>query len=134
MFRCQYQAPRLSPSEGVIVPREELKIPQRLETLSVLSADGRLDKALEPQIDESDLLKLYKTMLASRRLDERCLMLQRQGRMGTYGPSKGQEAASLGIDRLLIKPVLIKDVAKCIREVFTRRYGDDHMCGRADGR
>ncbi len=79
------------------MPREPLAIPQRLESLSVLGPHGQLDKALEPQIPENDLRRLYKTMLASRRLDERCLQLQRQGRMGTYGPSKGQEAASLGV-------------------------------------
>jgi len=79
------------------VPREPLKVPQRIESLSVLTADGRVDKSLEPDIDDADLGQLYKAMLMSRRLDERCLMLQRQGRMGTYGPSKGQEAASLGI-------------------------------------
>ena len=32
-----------------------------------------------------------------------------------------EHAASIGIDRLLIKPVLIKDVANCIREVLARR-------------
>ncbi len=79
------------------MPREPMKIAPKVETLSVLSADGKVDHDLEPEISDTDLRKLYKTMLASRKLDERCLMLQRQGRMGTYGPSKGQEAASLGV-------------------------------------
>jgi pyruvate dehydrogenase E1 component alpha subunit len=83
------------------VPREPLKITPRVEALSVLSADGELDQDLEPHLPETDLRRLYKTMLAARRLDERCLMLQRQGRMGTYGPSKGQEAASLGVAYVL---------------------------------
>jgi pyruvate dehydrogenase E1 component alpha subunit len=74
-----------------------LKIAHRLESLSILASDGQIDHDLEPTLPREDLLRLYKTMLASRRLDERCLMLQRQGRMGTYGPSKGQEAASLGV-------------------------------------
>jgi pyruvate dehydrogenase E1 component alpha subunit len=78
------------------VPREPLKISCRLETLSILAPDGQVDRELEPKIEDNDLRRLYKTMLASRRLDERCLQMQRQGRMGTYGPSKGQEAASLG--------------------------------------
>jgi pyruvate dehydrogenase E1 component alpha subunit len=85
------------------VPREPLKVPHRLESLSVLTPDGQVDRALEPEVPEADLLRLYKTLLASRRLDERCLMLQRQGRMGTYGPSKGQEAASLGVAYALEK-------------------------------
>jgi pyruvate dehydrogenase E1 component alpha subunit len=85
------------------VPREPIHIPCRVESLSVLSPDGQLDTQLEPKIPDADLLRLYRTMLASRRLDERCLMLQRQGRMGTYGPSKGQEAASLGVAYVLDK-------------------------------
>lgn len=77
------------------MPREPIKIPNRVESLAVLAEDGQVDAALEPQISDTDLRRLYKTMLAARRLDQRCLMLQRQGRMGTYGPSTGQEAASL---------------------------------------
>lgn len=78
------------------MPREPIHVSCRLESLSVLSPDGQVDQDLEPEIGSADLLRLYRTMLLSRRLDERCLMLQRQGRMGTYGPTKGQEAASLG--------------------------------------
>ncbi len=85
------------------MPREPIHIARRVESLSILTADGQLDKALEPEIDETDLRRLYKTMLAARRMDERCLQLQRQGRMGTYGPSKGQEAASLGVAYTLDK-------------------------------
>jgi pyruvate dehydrogenase E1 component alpha subunit len=79
------------------VPREPIQIPCRVESLSILSPEGQVDKALEPDIADADLLRLYKTMRLSRKIDERCLQLQRQGRMGTYGPSKGQEAASLGV-------------------------------------
>ena len=85
------------------MPREPIHIARRVESLSVLNADGQLDQVLEPQIGDADLRRLYKTMLAARRLDERCLLLQRGGRMGTYGPSKGQEAASLGVAYALAK-------------------------------
>lgn len=85
------------------MPRDTLKIPQRLESLSVLNADGELDPDLEPKLSDDDHRSLYRTMLASRMLDQRCLHLQRQGRMGTYGPSKGQEAASLGVAYVLNK-------------------------------
>jgi pyruvate dehydrogenase E1 component alpha subunit len=78
------------------VPRQPLKIPLRIDWLSVLNAQGEVDPALEPALSQGDWCRLYRTMLASRQLDERCLQLQRQGRMGTYGPSKGQEAVSLG--------------------------------------
>jgi TPP-dependent pyruvate/acetoin dehydrogenase alpha subunit len=39
---------------------------------------------------------LHRTMLLARRFDERLLNLQRQGRIGTFPPVKGQEAAHLG--------------------------------------
>ncbi len=78
------------------MPRETIQLAQRVESLSVLTPDGRVDRDLEPQIADADLRRLYKTMLAARRLDERCFQLQRQGRLGTYAPGLGQEAASLG--------------------------------------
>ncbi len=79
------------------MPRETIKLSNRVEKLSILSADGKLDADLEPKIDDADLRKLFKTMLSSRMFDERLLQMQRQGRIGTYGPTKGQEAASLGV-------------------------------------
>ncbi|MFQ6048254.1 MAG: pyruvate dehydrogenase (acetyl-transferring) E1 component subunit alpha [Phycisphaerae bacterium] len=79
------------------MPREQIQIPCRVESLSILSADGTLDRQLEPSIDDADLVRLYRMMLAARRFDQRCLHLQRQGRIGTYGPCKGQEATPLGV-------------------------------------
>ncbi len=42
------------------------------------------------------LLEAYRTMVLVRALDERCIALQRQGRIGFYAPHSGQEAALLG--------------------------------------
>jgi pyruvate dehydrogenase E1 component alpha subunit len=78
------------------VPREAIPIQNKLERLSILQEDGSFDAKLEPNIPDTDLRRLYNVMLKTRRLDERCLMLQRQGRIGTYGPCKGQEATPLG--------------------------------------
>ena len=41
--------------------------------------------------------KLHHHMLLARRFDERLISLQRQGRIGTFPPISGQEAAQLGI-------------------------------------
>ncbi|PTQ52317.1 MAG: Branched-chain alpha-keto acid dehydrogenase, E1 component, alpha subunit [Hydrogenibacillus schlegelii] len=38
----------------------------------------------------------YRHMLRARRFDRKCLSLQRQGRIGTYAPYEGQEAAQVG--------------------------------------
>jgi pyruvate dehydrogenase E1 component alpha subunit/2-oxoisovalerate dehydrogenase E1 component alpha subunit len=40
-------------------------------------------------------VRVYRTMVLLRRLDERMLSLQRQGRIGFYGSAYGQEAATL---------------------------------------
>ncbi len=83
------------------MPRQTIQIPCRVESLSILGADGTLDEKLEPRIPESDLKRLYRTMRLTRLFDERCLHLQRQGRIGTYGPSRGQEATPLGVAYVL---------------------------------
>lgn len=43
------------------------------------------------------MLEAYGWMVLGRVLDERMLGLQRQGRVGFYGPATGQEAASVGV-------------------------------------
>jgi pyruvate dehydrogenase E1 component alpha subunit len=78
------------------VPRTPIEPQFTIEYLSVLDADGRLDAALDPQLPADDLKRLYRAMLLGRRLDERMLRLQRQGRIGTFAPIKGQEASQLG--------------------------------------
>jgi pyruvate dehydrogenase E1 component alpha subunit len=49
-----------------------------------------------PPISMAELPKVYRTMLLARLMDERCLSLQRQGRIGFYVPLEGQEAAQVG--------------------------------------
>ena len=78
------------------MPRTTLQIADRIEHLSILDENGKLDMDLEPAIPDDLLLKLYRYMLLGRRFDERMLDLQRQGRIGTFPPIKGQEASQLG--------------------------------------
>jgi len=78
------------------MPRKEIELPYSIEHLSILDQDGNLDSDLEPDISDELLLKLFKAMLSGRRFDERMLNLQRQGRIGTFPPIKGQEASQLG--------------------------------------
>jgi pyruvate dehydrogenase E1 component alpha subunit len=84
------------PKRSNPMPRKEIDIPDRLEYLSILNEKGELDNRLEPDIPEDLLLKLYRAMLLGRKFDERLLNLQRQGRIGTFPPISGQEAAHLG--------------------------------------
>ena len=83
------------------MPRNPIEIPDRLEYLSVLDENGRLDPALDPVIPPDLLLKMYRGMVLGRQFDQRLLSLQRQGRIGTFPPITGQEAAQLGAVALL---------------------------------
>ncbi|HKC98320.1 MAG TPA: pyruvate dehydrogenase (acetyl-transferring) E1 component subunit alpha [Methylomirabilota bacterium] len=78
------------------MPRIALEPRFQVEYLSILDSDGNLDTALEPKLADHELKSLYRSMLLGRRLDERMVRLQRQGRIGTFAPTKGQEAAQLG--------------------------------------
>ena len=78
------------------MPRTPLEPRFTVEYLSILDSDGNLDSALEPDLSASELKRLYRAMLLGRRLDERMVRLQRQGRIGTFAPIKGQEASQLG--------------------------------------
>jgi len=78
------------------MPRIALEPRFQVEYLSILDSDGNLDTALEPKLADHELKSLYRAMLLGRRLDERMVRLQRQGRIGTFAPTKGQEAAQMG--------------------------------------
>lgn len=71
--------------------------PLKEEMLSILDKDGKItDEKLEPVIENDNLLKMYKTMLLAKAADIKALQYQRQGRMLTYAPNRGQEAAQVG--------------------------------------
>jgi pyruvate dehydrogenase E1 component alpha subunit len=63
--------------------------------LQILDENGKVDLKLEPEIPGRDLLALYRWMTLSREVDQRMINMQRQGRLGTVGPSTGQEAAHI---------------------------------------
>ena len=78
------------------MPRTRVEPRFQVDYLSILDSDGALDDALDPHIPPDDLRRMYRAMLLARRLDERMVKLQRQGRIGTFAPLKGQEAAQIG--------------------------------------
>jgi pyruvate dehydrogenase E1 component alpha subunit len=72
------------------------------DTVRVLDTDGRVvDPDLEPDLSEETLLSIYRDMRTVRHLDERMVSLQRQGRLGTYSPSAGQEGSQVGTTHAL---------------------------------
>src|SRR6266568_4106067 len=65
-----------------------------LALFRVLDEEGRAVGPL-PEIAPAKVLHLYRHMVLLRLLDERMLLLQREGRVGFYGACTGQEAAAL---------------------------------------
>ncbi len=64
--------------------------------LRVIDPDGTYDSKLEPRLPEEVLKTAYRHLLLVRLLDARMLSLQRQGRIGFYVPSTGEEACQVG--------------------------------------
>lgn len=71
--------------------------PRKNEQFRILDKDGKvIDKDNMPDFSDEELKYLYRTMIFERIIDDRALSYQRQGRMLTYAPNTGQEAAQIG--------------------------------------
>jgi pyruvate dehydrogenase E1 component alpha subunit len=67
------------------------------DTVGILDADGQVrEGATVPDLDDGTLVAMYEQMWYARHLDERLVSRHRQGRLGTYPPLAGQEAAQVG--------------------------------------
>lgn len=66
------------------------------ELLRIIDLDGTYDSKLEPKLPKETLLRGYRNLVLVRLLDARMLSLQRQGRIGFYVPSTGEEACQVG--------------------------------------
>lgn len=65
--------------------------------ISVMDTEGRIvDKKRDPEIAADDLRRMYRQFFMLRHLDERMLRMQRQGRLGFYMTSTGEEACQIG--------------------------------------
>lgn len=71
--------------------------PLKDEMVQILDTDGSvINPELMPDLSPEQMIEMYKTMRFSRIIDEKTLQYQRQGRMLTYAPNLGQEAAQVG--------------------------------------
>jgi 2-oxoisovalerate dehydrogenase E1 component alpha subunit len=67
------------------------------EPFSILADDGTIRPGTNaPEIPDEQALKLYRGMLQVRLVDDRMMKLQRQGRLGFYMLSMGEEATHFG--------------------------------------
>ena len=75
----------------------------KTEKLEILGADGSVDERLLPPLSKEEVLGLYRDMLTIRAFDDKALKLQRQGRMGTWASTLGQEAAQAALAKNLTR-------------------------------
>ncbi len=67
------------------------------DVVAILGPNGRLSEGEElPPIRLKEQIHLYRLMLLTRRVDEQMVRHQRQGRIGFYIGSSGEEAAIIG--------------------------------------
>ena len=67
------------------------------DQVQILDDEGQVrDEATVPDLSDERLVRMYRQLKLGRHFDERAVSLQRQGRMGTYPPLSGQEAAQIG--------------------------------------
>ncbi|MHA6252050.1 pyruvate dehydrogenase (acetyl-transferring) E1 component subunit alpha [Oceanobacillus sp. CAU 1775] len=63
----------------------------------ILNEDGEIVNEEDmPELSDDDLKELMRRMVYTRILDQRSIALNRQGRLGFYAPTAGQEASQLG--------------------------------------
>ncbi len=64
----------------------------------VLNDDGTVrDGAQVPEINDESVVRIFDTMLQTRIIDDRMMRLQRQGRLGFYMKSIGEEASHFSV-------------------------------------
>ena len=64
--------------------------------LQILDENGDCDEKNKPKITDEVLKEMYRFLILTRAFDDKALKLQRQGRLGTYAPMRGQEAGQIG--------------------------------------
>lgn len=64
--------------------------------LQILRPDGTLLPGSEVPLTDAQAVEAYRWMSMSKAVDERAFTMQRQGRLGTFSPTRGQEASVVG--------------------------------------
>ncbi|WP_054859574.1 pyruvate dehydrogenase (acetyl-transferring) E1 component subunit alpha [Gracilibacillus sp. JCM 18860] len=79
-------------------------IEEQFETFQILNEEGKVvNEDAMPDLSDEELKELMYRMVYTRILDQRSIALNRQGRLGFYAPTAGQEASQLGTQFALEK-------------------------------
>jgi pyruvate dehydrogenase E1 component alpha subunit len=71
-------------------------VEEQFKTFQILNEEGEIvNEAAMPELSDEQLQELMRRMVYTRILDQRSISLNRQGRLGFYAPTSGQEASQL---------------------------------------
>lgn len=102
--------------KGVVTMYDEKDLTHK--RIQFLREDGSYASDKPIDLSDAQLEEMYGLMLKARLFDEKMLRMQRQGRIGTYGPFSGQEAAQIGSAYALEKNDWIfpsyREIAACM--------------------
>ncbi|KOO49432.1 pyruvate dehydrogenase (acetyl-transferring) E1 component subunit alpha [Viridibacillus arvi] len=72
------------------------EIEEKFEMFQILNEEGEIVNAdADPKLSDAELVELMSRMVFTRILDQRSISLNRQGRLGFYAPTAGQEASQI---------------------------------------
>lgn len=73
------------------------KVEEMFQTFQIMNEEGQIvNEQAMPDLSDEQLKELMRRMVYTRVLDQRSISLNRQGRLGFYAPTAGQEASQLG--------------------------------------
>jgi 2-oxoisovalerate dehydrogenase E1 component alpha subunit len=108
-------------------------MPQATEMLRVMDAPGKAKGKTPSGLKGADLKKMFHAMLHTRLLDQRGMNLQRQGRIGFYVPSFGQEASQIGAGYAMAEDDIIFPSYRVISIALLREVPLRHIFDQAWG-
>jgi pyruvate dehydrogenase E1 component alpha subunit len=83
-------------NQGFDAMKQLEQISEQFQTIQVLNEEGDVvNEAAMPDLTDEQLQELMSRMVYTRILDQRSISLNRQGRLGFYAPTAGQEASQL---------------------------------------
>lgn len=87
----------MAPKKKSFDPVKTLEeIESKFEMFQILDQDGKIvNEDYMPDLSDDELVELMERMVWTRVLDQRSISLSRQGRLGFYAPTAGQEASQL---------------------------------------
>lgn len=102
--------------------------------LQVLNAEGLVQNGQAvPDLEPKEILELYRLMLLNRRIDERMIKLQRQGRIAFYVASIGEEASIIGSAAALEKTDWIVPCYRELGAALLRGFTLQEFCNQLFG-